>query len=113
MDSKKALIKPGIDCDIIYGKAPIKEKNIHEKETIKLASFFVNDSISWLGRLKIYNNKPNRNAIKPEIKNGFTGSENRSATNVVANNAAVRINKLFPTIGKFNLRLKILPILCL
>jgi hypothetical protein len=53
---------------------------------------------------------PTENATEPEIIKGFTGSLNRIATSALANNAPAKMNKLLPTIGKFNLRLRILPI---
>ena len=58
----------------------------------------------------MYRNSPNERATKPETKNGITGSEYKSATNEHANKATVRIKRLLPTIGKFNLGFKILPI---
>ena len=101
--SKSAFTNPGIELEMIYGKDPIKEKNIHDNETIKLASFFVNDSNSFSEFFTTYSNIPTENATNPDIIKGFTDSLNRIATNAFANNAPARINKLLPTIGKFNL----------
>jgi hypothetical protein len=112
IDSKKASINPGMALEIIYGEAPINEKKTHEKETMKPASFFVNDSISSAGCLDPLNKNPTISATKPDTTNGVAGSEKTRATKTFENMAIARMNKLLPTIGRFNLRFKTLPILC-
>jgi hypothetical protein len=94
----------------MYGSEPIKEKKIQENVTIILASFFVNDSVFEFLFLKTNKNKPRNNAIKPDVTNGLTGSENKIAIKALTNKKPVKMNKLLPTTGKFKPRLNILPI---